>query len=127
MAYDLTKMGLSWCWRMSWQRRSRSLGSAFQPFPLTDFDGRFFPLFDGSADLPSGPISSTEQIPMPYALRNARLTARVSAMRISAPRTRGEMLDGSASPNPTKGRDVVEVKTVALNTHRPKTGSQKGF
>ena len=44
------------------------------------------------------PISSTEQIPMPYALRRARLTARVSAMRISAPRTSGETLEGSASP-----------------------------
>jgi len=44
------------------------------------------------------PISSTEQMPMPYALRSARLTARVSATRISAPRTSGETLDGSALP-----------------------------
>ena len=44
------------------------------------------------------PISSTEQIPMPYALRRARLTARVSAIRISAPRTSKETLEGSASP-----------------------------
>jgi len=37
-------------------------------------------------------------VPMPYALRSARLTARVSATRISAPRTSGETLDGSALP-----------------------------
>ena len=39
---------------------------------------------------------------MPYAFRRARLTARVSATRISAPRTIGETLDGAASPEPTK-------------------------
>ena len=38
-----------------------------------------------------------EQIPTPYAFRNARLTARVSAMRISAPWTRCETFDGSAA------------------------------
>jgi hypothetical protein len=31
-------------------------------------------------ELPAGPNSSTEQIPIPYALRKARFTARVSAM-----------------------------------------------
>ena len=26
VAYDLTKVASSWCWRISWQRRSRTLG-----------------------------------------------------------------------------------------------------
>src|SRR5208337_159919 len=64
------------------------------------------------------PISSTEQMPMPYALRRARLTARVSATRISAPRTSGETLDGSASPWPTKPEEPLDGKTVALRTNR---------
>src|SRR6266550_599161 len=97
---------------MSWQRRSRSLGSAFQPFPLTAFDGSFFALFAGSADRTPGPISSTEQIPMPYALRNARLTARVSAMRISAPRTHSDTLDGSEC---VRGAEMRIAETRAVN------------
>src|SRR6266568_7377376 len=103
---------------MSWQRRSRSLGSVLQPLPLTACDGSFFPLFAGSADRAPGPISSTEQIPMPYALRKARLTARVSATRISAPRTTAETFEGSASPYPTNPLQAVDRKTVALNAHR---------
>src|SRR6266550_7243681 len=110
---------------MSWQRRSRSLGSAFQPFPLTAFDGSFFALFAGSADRASGPISSTEQIPMPYALRRARFTARVSATRISEPRTTAETFDGSASPYPTNPMQVGDLYTVALNAHRDSAGSEK--
>jgi hypothetical protein len=43
------------------------------------------------------PISSTGQIPIPHALRKARLTARVSATRISVPRTTNATLDGSVS------------------------------
>ena len=46
--------------------------------------------------------NSTEQIPIPYAFRKARFTARVSAIRSSAPRTCAETLVGSASPYPTK-------------------------
>ena len=52
--------------------------------------------------LENAPNSSTEQRPIPYALRKARLTARVSATRNSAPRTTLETFVGSASPNPTK-------------------------
>src|SRR5450755_292239 len=57
-------------------------------------------------------------MPIPYAFRKARLTARVSATRISAPRTSEETLDGSASPYPTKPEDPLVGKTVALRTNR---------
>src|SRR5271165_5507397 len=99
---------------MIWQRRSRTLGPAPFPLPLPFvFCGaNFSPVFG------IVPISSTEQIPMPYALRRARLTARVSATRISAPRTSVETLDGSASPYPTKPREPLDGKTVALRTNR---------
>ena len=52
------------------------------PFLLAGCGGNFFGSgaeWDGSA---RDPISSTEQMPIPYALRSARLTARVSATRI---------------------------------------------
>src|SRR5207244_3531675 len=58
------------------------------------------------------PISSTEQMPIPYALRSARLTALVSATRISAPFMSGETLEGSASPSPTKPRQFMALYTV---------------
>src|SRR5207249_9694807 len=68
------------------------------------------------------PISSTEQRPIPYAFRNARFTARVSATRISAPWTRGETLDGSALPYPTKPLHACDLYTVALKTQRDAAG-----
>ncbi len=52
----------------------------------------------GPGELERAPNSSTEQRPIPYAFRCARLTARVSATRISAPRTREDTFEGSASP-----------------------------
>src|SRR5215469_13161747 len=98
---------------MIWQRRSRTFGPEPLPLPFAFCGGTFLAL-DGMDD----PISSTEQMPMPYALRNARLTARVSATRISAPRTSGETLEGSASPYPTKPRHVLDLKTIALKAQR---------
>src|SRR5438874_5756501 len=74
--------------------------------------------------LAADPSSSTEQIPMPYALRRARFTARVSATRISAPCTSGETLDGSASPNALKRASPPERLAVALTTHRRVIASQ---
>ena len=71
------------------------------------------------------PISSTEQMPIPYALRSARFTARVSATRISAPRTRSEVLEGSASPYPTKPLHFDVLNTVALNAQRDAVASEK--
>src|SRR5437879_1855279 len=68
---------------------TRTLGPPY-PLPFADCTGCLFgpPEFgEGSAN---DPISSTEQMPIPYALRSARLTARVSATRISAPCTRAE-------------------------------------
>src|SRR5437660_491142 len=109
---------------MSWHRRSRSLGSAFQPLPFEAFDGSFFAFFAGSTDRASSPISSTEQIPMPYALRRARFTARVSATRISAPRTTAETFDGSASPKPTNPLQLLDLYTVALKAQRDAAGSE---
>jgi hypothetical protein len=53
--------------------------------PLTDGTGNFFGSREDWEDVLKNPISSTEQIPTPYALRSARFTARVSATRISAP------------------------------------------
>src|SRR5271167_3603304 len=64
----------------------------------------------------NAPSSSTEQRPIPYALRNARLTARVSATRISAPRTREETFEGSASPWPEMPFRPRVLYTVALKT-----------
>ena len=49
---------------------------------------------------------------------DARFTARVSATRISAPRTRSETLEGSASPYPTKPGVSRDLHTVALNAYR---------
>ncbi len=66
--------------------------------PIHRLGGIFFDSREDGAGSANEPISSTEQMPMPYALRRARLTARVSATRISAPWTRGETLEGSASP-----------------------------
>jgi len=63
-----------------------------------DWSGSFFGSWQDCDGWANDPISSTEQMPMPYALRRARFTARVSATRISAPWTRKETLDGSASP-----------------------------
>ena len=59
--------------------------------------------------LENAPNSSTEQRPIPYALRRARLTARVSAMRNSAPCTMEETLEGSASPYPTKPFEPADL------------------
>src|SRR4051812_46328209 len=108
---------------MSWQRRSRNRGSLLARFPFTGcavFLGGLV-ASDGPAN---DPISSTEQSPMPYALRSARLTARVSAIRISAPWTRGETFDGSASPYPTNPLQVRDLNTVPLKTHRELGGSE---
>jgi len=58
-----------------WQRRSRTVRPPKFPLPLAGC----------GAFLLTEPISSTEQMPIPYAFRNARFTARVSATRISAP------------------------------------------
>src|ERR1700730_4416731 len=79
---------------MSSQRRSRTVGPPC--FPLTGWGGSFFDSREDGTRSANEPISSTEQMPIPYALRRARLTARVSATRISAPWTRGETLEGSA-------------------------------
>src|SRR5205814_10221069 len=102
--------------------RSRTVGV---PFPLLGCEGSFFAIADDSSVSCLAPISSTEQIPIPYALRSARLTARVSATRISAPWTRYETFDGSASPNPTKPLHVGDLKIVATNAQRPHAASQK--
>src|ERR1035441_2180278 len=106
---------------MIWQRRSRTLGPAPFPLPFVLCGGSLSPVFG------TVPISSTEQMPIPYALRKARLTARVSATRISAPRTSEETLDGSASPYPTKPLQFLDLKTVALNAQRPSAGLQNAL
>jgi hypothetical protein len=54
------------------------------------------------------PSSSTEHIPIPYAFRSARLTARVSVTRISAPWTKGKTLDASVH--------TFVAATAAVNT-----------
>src|SRR5437899_13037751 len=107
---------------MIWQRRSRTFGPP--QFPLAGCDGSFFDSPDACGVSTNDPISSTEQIPMPYALRRARFTARVSATRISAPWTRADTFEGSASPYPTKPLQTPDLKTVALNAHRVAAGSE---
>src|SRR5438309_405973 len=71
--------------------------------------------------------SSTEQMPMPYAFHKARLTARVSATRISAPCISGETLEGSASPYPTNPLHVLVLNTEALKAQRCAAGSKGGY
>src|ERR1019366_4756117 len=100
---------------MTWQSRSRT---ERPPFPLDGCEGNLFASGDGWSGSETDPISSTEQIPIPYALRRARLTARVSATRISAPWTRNETLEGSASPYATNPSDLPARKTVALKVQR---------
>jgi hypothetical protein len=46
------------------------------------------------------PTSSIEQMPIPYALRRARLRSLVSATRIAAPWTRKATFEASAPPKP---------------------------
>src|SRR5512142_2009313 len=107
------------------QRRSRR---GWWPLPLSGSAlavGLLF--FPGGTGPGNDPRSSTEQIPIPYALRSARFTARVSAMRISAPRTKWDTFDGSASPKPTKRWDVLDGYTVALKTYRADEGSQNSL
>src|SRR5262245_51932752 len=62
---------------------------------------------------------------MPYALRRARLTARVAAMRISAPCTIDETFEGSAAPYPTKAFNILGPYTTALKTQRLAAVSEK--
>src|SRR5436190_4541155 len=114
---------------MSWQRRSRTREPLpLLPFPFTGCDESFltsvFALCGMRCTELEEPISSTEQMPTPYAFRNARFTARVSATRISAPYTSGETLDGSASPYPVKPLHLGDLKTVALNTQRELVASE---
>src|SRR5512146_124148 len=102
---------------MSRQRRSRR---GWRLFPLAGSAAVFgsFVRLPAESRPENVPSSSTEHRPMPYALRNARFTARVSATRISAPRTFTETLDGSASPmaeNPLHMRDLY---TVAFTVQR---------
>src|SRR6516162_4517669 len=107
---------------MSRQSRSRSRG---WPLPLGECDplvGR--ELVDEGRVVGSAPSSSTEQSPIPYALRRARLTARVSATRISAPRTTEETFAGSASPYPTKPFEFWSLYTTARKTQRFASGSE---
>src|ERR1700739_627102 len=100
---------------MTWQRRSRTVRPP--PFPLAGCGGNFLASGDAGARSAEDAISSTVEKPIPQALRRARLTARGSATRISAPRTREETLEGSASPYPTKALQG-DVRTTALNTQR---------
>src|ERR1700688_2346416 len=106
---------------MTWQSGSRTVRL---PFPFVGCGGNFLDSED-VCRCSAAPISSTEQMPIPYALRKARLTARVSATRISAPWTSSETLDGSASPYPTNPSDLPVRKTVALKVQRLFDGSQK--
>lgn len=65
------------------------------PFPETGAGG-VGALADLPADLDGAgkdPTSSTEHNPMPYALRRARLTARVSAMRLSGSNRRFDLVE----------------------------------
>src|SRR5207237_10422447 len=105
---------------MSWPRRSRTLGPP--QFRLGGWVGNLLACCWDRADTPREAISSTEQMPMPYAFRKARLTARVSATRISAPCTSEETLAGSASPYPMKPLHLADLNTVARNTHRELPG-----
>src|SRR5580658_159737 len=100
---------------MTWQSWSRTVRLLL---PLDGCGGSFFDSGDAWGGSARDPISSTEQMPIPYALRRARLTARVSATRISAPWTRKETLEGSASPYPTNPWHVRDLYTVALNAYR---------
>jgi hypothetical protein len=59
--------------------------------------GRFAPYFDGRLGLGNIDAIVVSICKIDGHLRSARWTARVSATRISAPRTREETLDGSAS------------------------------
>src|SRR5205823_10705790 len=108
---------------MIWQRRSRTLGPP--QFPLAGCGGNLLACCWDRADTPMEATSSTEQMPMPYAFRKARLTARVSATRISAPCISGETLEGSASPYPTNPLHVLVLNTVALKAQRCAVGSLK--
>ena len=81
-------------------------------------------LTKGLGALENAPSSSTEQSPIPYAFRRARLTARVSATRISAPCTSEETFEGSASPYPMKPFEEEFLKTMALKTQRADKGSE---
>src|SRR5437588_720062 len=105
---------------MSWQRRSRTRGPfvllSFAALTLVDRGGSF--LISASLGRGEEPLSSSiEQMPIPYALRSARLTALVSATRSSAPRTRGETLDGLASPKPQNPPQLRDLNTVAENAY----------
>src|SRR5580658_2613182 len=64
---------------MTWQSWSRTVRLLL---PLDGCGGSFFDSGDAWGGSARDPISSTEQMPIPYALRRARLTARVSATRI---------------------------------------------
>src|SRR6266478_2219343 len=103
-AYALTRMGSRLCCRISRQSWSRKRG-----WPLVDCFVEEVPSDSGGRLLESEPSSSTEQRPMPYAFRRARFTARVSAMRNSAPWTMRETLEGSASPYPTKPLELGDL------------------
>jgi len=59
-------------------------------------------------------------------LPGARLTARVSVTRISAPRTREDTFEGLASPYATIPRRLLLLYTAALNTQHHKTRELAG-
>src|SRR5437667_7198373 len=107
---------------MIWHKRSRTFGPLFL---LAGCGGSLLACCRGCAGWGAEAISSTEHRPIPYAFRKARLTARVSATRISAPCISGETLEGSASPYPTNPLHVLVLNTEALKAQRCAAGSLK--
>jgi len=105
---------------MIWQSRSRTFGPA--PFAIRIPRRKFL---NGTRTVP---ISSIEQTPIPYALRRARLTARVSATRISAPRTREETLEDRRRSQQSGGAlgwedRRLKDEPVAAESHSESTAS----